>query len=167
MEQTIGRLLYLAHRSVHDELDSRLQEHGASLWNWVLLREAANAEGASQRQLAALMRIEPPTLVRHLDKLAEEGLVERRPDPDDRHVVRVVVTEAGHARLEELHKVVHAVDDELRGILTTRDAEVLGRALPRIHAYFAHEHEEMQPSRARRAGGEAESTREEEVAGGR
>jgi MarR family transcriptional regulator, transcriptional regulator for hemolysin len=163
MEQTIGRLLYLAHRSVHDELDRRLHEHGASLWNWLLLDKAANADDASQRELAELMRIEPPTLVRHLDKLADEGLVERRPDPADRRVVRIVVTDAGHARLTELHKVVHEVDDELRGILTKRDVEVLGRALPRVHAYFSKDEEEMQPSRARRAGGEVESTQKEEM----
>src|SRR3954454_1066129 len=167
MEHTIGRMLFLAHQAVHDELDHRLRERGASLWNWVLLREAANADGASQRELAARMRIEPPTLVRHLDKLADEGLVERRPDPDDRRVARVVVTDAGRARLTELHKVVHEVDDELRGILTKRDVEVLGRALPRIHAYFDHDHEEIQPGRARRAGGEAESTREQVVSNGR
>ena len=136
METTIGRMLFLAHRAVHDELDRRLSEHGASLWNWVLLREAANAEGASQRQLAQHMRIEPPTLVRHLDTLAEAGRVERRPDPDDRRVVRVVVTPAGLERLHELHAVVHTLDDEMRGILTKRDSEVLSRALPRIHAYF-------------------------------
>ena len=74
METTIGRLLFLTHRTVHDELDRRLSEHGASLWNWVLLKEAAHAEGASQRELAQHMGIEPPTLVRQLDKLAEEGL---------------------------------------------------------------------------------------------
>jgi MarR family transcriptional regulator for hemolysin len=136
METTIGRLLFLTHRAVHDELDRRLSEHGASLWNWVLLKEAANAEGASQRELAQHMRIEPPTLVRHLDKLADEGLVERRPDPADRRVVRVVVTDAGLARLAELHDVVHALDDELRGILTKRDVEVLSRALPRVQAYL-------------------------------
>jgi MarR family transcriptional regulator, transcriptional regulator for hemolysin len=160
MEQTLGRLLFLAHRAVHDELDSRLHEHGASLWNWVLLREAANADGASQRELATLMRIEPPTLVRHLDKLAEEGLVERRPDPDDRRIVRVVVTDAGRTRLAQLHDVAHDVDEELRGILTKRDVEVLGRALPRIHAYF-DQLEEMKSSRARNASGEAESTVQE------
>ena len=86
MEPTLGRRLYLGHRAVHDELDGRLHEHGASLWNWVLLREAAEHDGASQRELAELMHIEPPTLVRHLDKLAEEGLVERRTDPADRRV---------------------------------------------------------------------------------
>jgi MarR family transcriptional regulator, transcriptional regulator for hemolysin len=136
METTIGRLLYLTHRTVHDELDRRLGEHGASLWNWVLLKEAAHADGASQRELAHHMGIEPPTLVRQLDKLTEDGLVERRPDPDDRRVVRVVVTPAGLARLRELHEVVHELDDEVRGILTKRDVEVLSRALPRIHTYF-------------------------------
>ena len=136
METTIGRLLYLTHRTVHDELDRRLSQHGASLWNWVLLKEAAHAEGASQRELAQHMGIEPPTLVRQLDKLAEDGLVERRPDPDDRRVVRVVVTPAGLERLQELHVVVHELDAELRGILTKRDVEVLSRALPRINTYF-------------------------------
>lgn len=136
METTIGRLLYLTHRTVHDELDRRLGEHGASLWNWVLLKEAASAEGASQRELAHHMRIEPPTLVRQLDKLAQEGLVERQPDPDDRRVVRVVVTPAGLERLQELHAVVQELDSELRGILTKRDVEVLSRALPRINTYF-------------------------------
>ena len=40
------------------------------------------------------------------------------------------------ARLAELHAIVHELDDELRGILTKRDVDVLSRALPRVHAYF-------------------------------
>jgi MarR family transcriptional regulator for hemolysin len=139
MEQTLGRSLYLAHRAVHDELDRRLYEHGASLWNWLLLREAANAGGASQRELADLMRIEPPTLVRQLDKLAEEGLVERQPDPDDRRVVRVIVTKAGRKRLAQLHEVVYEVDAELRAALPAREVEVLRKALGRIHEHFTEE----------------------------
>jgi DNA-binding MarR family transcriptional regulator len=150
VEITLGRQLFLTHRVVHDELDRRLREHGASLWNWVLLREAANAEGASQRELADLMRIEPPTLVRHLDKLAEEGLVERRPDAHDRRVMRVAVTADGRRRLEQLHEVVHGFDTELRGILTKRDLEVLSRALPRIRTYFELRAEEKEVADARR-----------------
>jgi MarR family transcriptional regulator, transcriptional regulator for hemolysin len=139
MEPPLGRRLYLGQRALSDELDSRLREHGASLWNWLLLREASLAGGASQRELAQRMRIEPPTLVRHLDKLAGEGLVERRPDPDDRRVLRVVVTAKGRKRLAELHEVVHEVDAELRGILTVREVEVLGKALMRIHEHFTPE----------------------------
>ena len=146
METTIGRLLFLAHRSVHDELDRRLGEHGASLWNWVLLKEAANAEGASQRELAQHMRIEPPTLVRHLDKLAEEGLVERRPDPDDRRVVaRRRHPGRSRATRASCTTVVHELDDELRGILTKRDVEVLNARAA------AHPHL-LRAARARREG---------------
>src|SRR4051812_29240394 len=144
MEKTLGRSLYLAHRAVHDELDRRLYEHGASVWNWVLLREAANAPtdhggGASQRELAELMGIEPPTLVRHLDKLADEGLVERQPDPDDRRVVRVLVTRAGRKRLAQLHEVVLELDAELRGALSAREVDTLQRALAHVHEHFTEE----------------------------
>jgi DNA-binding MarR family transcriptional regulator len=143
MEITLGRQLFLTHRVVHDELDRRLAQHGASIWKWILLREAANGDGLSQRELADLMRIEPPTLVRHLDKLTSEGLVERSPDPDDRRVTHVLVTPAGHERLEEWHAVVQGLDVELRGILTKRETEVLTRALPRIRAYFERQEQEQ------------------------
>jgi MarR family transcriptional regulator, transcriptional regulator for hemolysin len=136
MEPPLGRRLYLGQRAVADVLDDRLNDHGASLWNWVLLREAMLADGASQRELARRMRIEPPTLVRHLDKLADDGFVERRPDPDDRRVVRVIVTSKGRARLTALHKVASRVDAELRSLLTEREVDVLGKALMKIHDHF-------------------------------
>ena len=130
-DPSLGRHLFLAQRAAHDELDRRLREHGASVWTWVLLREADNADGASQRELADLMRIEPPTLVRHLDKLP--GGARRaaaRPRRPAGHAGR------GHRRrappLAKIHDVVQELDAELRGVLTTREVDVLGRALPRI-----------------------------------
>jgi MarR family transcriptional regulator for hemolysin len=137
MEPPLGRRLYLAQRAQHDLLDARLSKRGASLWNWVLLRAAAEHSGASQRELAAGMLVEPPTLVRHLDKLAAEGLVERRPAEHDRRVTRVFVTEAGRRRLAELHEVVMEIDAELRALLAPREVDVLGKALLRIYERFA------------------------------
>ena len=85
------------------------------------------------------MRIEPPTLVRHLDKLADEGLVERRRDDHDRRVTRIVVTAAGRRRLAKIHDVVQELDAEMRSVLTSREVDVLRRALPRIAAHFSQE----------------------------
>jgi MarR family transcriptional regulator, transcriptional regulator for hemolysin len=137
MEPPLGRRLYLAQRAQHDLLDARLSKRGASVWNWVLLRSAAEHDGASQRELAAGMMIEPPTLVRHLDKLAAEGLVERRRDEHDRRVTRVFVTDAGRRRLVELHEVVMEIDAELRSVLAPKEVEGFGRALARVHEHFA------------------------------
>jgi MarR family transcriptional regulator for hemolysin len=146
-EPPLGRRLYLGHRAVHDVLDARLSERGASLWNWVVLREAALADGVSQRELARRIGIEPPTLVRHLDKLADDGYVERRADPDDRRVLRVVVTPAGRRRLAELHKVAAQLDVELRSLLTEREIDVLGKVLMRIHEYFTAVGEDEEEAR--------------------
>src|SRR5262245_42589377 len=136
MEPPLGRRLYLGQRAVAEVLDRRLQAKGASLWNWVLLREATRAGGASQRELADLMHIEPPTLVRHLDRLEADGYVERRADPEDRRRLLVFVTPSGRRRLAELHKVAERTDTDLRSILTDTEIDSLGDALLRIHEYF-------------------------------
>ncbi len=136
MEPPLGRRLYLAQRAQHDLLDSRMRERGASLWNWVLLRTASELNGASQREIAERMGIEPPTLVPQLDKLAEAGLVERRRDDHDRRVMRVTVTAAGLERLAELHSLAMKTDAEMRELLTAGDVEVLGKSLLRIHEHF-------------------------------
>jgi DNA-binding MarR family transcriptional regulator len=139
---TLGRRLYLAHRAQHDLLDARLREHGASIWNWVLLRSATELDGGSQRELAEHMGIEPPTLVGQLDKLVEDGFVERRRDERDRRVVRVVPTPEGRRRLAQLHAVVVELDDELRDVLSAREIEVLDGALGRIHERLTQKKQE-------------------------
>lgn len=141
MDPPLGRRLYLGHRATHDVLDERMSERGASLWHWILLRQAAEQEGSSQRELAERMHIEPPTLVRHLDNLAHEGLVERRRDERDRRIARVYLTDAGRVRLQELHDVAQEADEELRSLLTESEIEVLGETLMRIHEHFAEKKE--------------------------
>jgi MarR family transcriptional regulator for hemolysin len=143
MEPPLGRRLYLGHRAVHDVLDARLSDEGANLWSWIVLREAALAGGVCQRELAGRIGIEPPTLVRHLDRLASDGYVERRPDPADRRALRIVVTASGKRRLAALQKVATDLDAELRSLLTEPEVELVGKALLRIADHFdvvgAHE----------------------------
>jgi MarR family transcriptional regulator, transcriptional regulator for hemolysin len=141
MDPPLGRRLSLGHRATHDALDERMRARGASLWHWILLRQAAEHEGSSQRELAELMHIEPSTLVSHLDKLADEGLVERRRDERDRRIARVYVTATGRRRLRELSDVAEEVDRELRALLTEREIDVLGKTLMRIHEHFTERKE--------------------------
>jgi MarR family transcriptional regulator for hemolysin len=136
MEVPLGRHLFLAHRACADHLDERLRAVDGSLWMWLLLRHAIHTDGPSQRELAELMRIEAPTLVRHLDKLEEQGLVERRRDDTDRRVVRVYPTAAGRSRFERFHAVVSQADDELRDALGERDTATLVRVLTKIEGYY-------------------------------
>ncbi|HEY5166005.1 MAG TPA: MarR family transcriptional regulator [Acidimicrobiia bacterium] len=115
---------------MRDRFDGCLNEHGASLTTWAVLRSTEHEDGLSQRELASRMSIESPTLVRHLDRLEDEGLVVRRRDAQDRRVVRVGLTPAGHRRYAELRDVAANVDSQLRSLLDDDEIATLERAPP-------------------------------------
>jgi len=84
-------------------LDERLKDLGVTQARWstmVYLQEGG--EGLTQRELASLMAIENPTLVRLLDSLEQQGLIERRPCPNDRRARRLYLTDAGRAFMSDL-----------------------------------------------------------------
>lgn len=51
-------------------------------------------------ELAAIEHIAPPTVTKFVARLEENGLVERRRDPDDRRVTLLSVTAEGRAQLD-------------------------------------------------------------------
>jgi MarR family transcriptional regulator for hemolysin len=59
---------------------------------WQTLAYLSSNEGIHQGGLAEILEIEPITLVRSLDKLAERGLVERRQHPTDRRIWLLYMT---------------------------------------------------------------------------
>src|SRR5262245_6620383 len=139
-DEFLGRHLALTHKVVHAWVDRLLAPHEASVTDWIVLKSLQRPEaaaGVSQRELAGWMRIEPPTVIRHLDRLEGVGLVARRRDDRDRRVVRVTITAAGRRRFEQLATVMSAADAELRAQLSARELEVLPRALEKLHAYVS------------------------------
>jgi len=132
MEDALGRQLSITGRLVRERFDGCLGEHGASLATWAVLRGAGEEEGLSQRELAARAGIESPTLVRHLDRMEHEGLIERTRDEHDRRVVRVSLTKAGRRQYDTLRRVATNLDAQLRSLLSPHEIETLESVLPRI-----------------------------------
>jgi DNA-binding MarR family transcriptional regulator len=62
-------------------------------------------EGISQVQLAYLTDTDPMTLVRILDRMERDGLIERRPDPDDRRARRLYLQAAALPVMKEIWRV--------------------------------------------------------------
>jgi DNA-binding MarR family transcriptional regulator len=65
-----------------------------------LVREGPMPSG----DLAAAERIQPPTVTRIVDSLAERGLVSRTTDEHDRRVSRVAATTEGRALVESIRR---------------------------------------------------------------
>src|SRR6266581_3415426 len=116
MNQFLGRQLSMTSKAFRAEFDARLSEVGGSLSTWIVLRsaeESAGTWGLSQKELAERMGVEGPTLVRHLDRLEREGLIQRCVDARDRRITRIAVTPAGSRVFDNLRHVADAMDEEV------------------------------------------------------
>jgi MarR family transcriptional regulator, transcriptional regulator for hemolysin len=90
--------------------------------------------GKSLRQceLAEEIGIEGPSLVRLIDLLQAEGLVERREDPTDRRAKMLHLTALGETRADELNRILRRVRAYLLKDISGEDLAVTFEVLQRI-----------------------------------
>lgn len=84
MSETIGFLIHDTARLFRRELNERMRHSGVTALQWRLLAYLARNEGTNQIKLAEFLEVEPITLSRMIDRLADAGLLSRRRDPADR-----------------------------------------------------------------------------------
>jgi MarR family transcriptional regulator for hemolysin len=82
--------------------DQSAARFGMTRAKWAVLARLDRYEGLKQTELAEMLDLQPISLTRLLDGLAENGLIERRPDPDDRRAKRLYLTPAARPLLERL-----------------------------------------------------------------
>ncbi len=80
--------------------DHKAAQFGMTRAQWAVLVRIDRAEGLNQAELAEVLDLQPITLTRLLDKLCDSGLIERRPDPDDRRAKRLYLTAAARTRAQ-------------------------------------------------------------------
>jgi MarR family transcriptional regulator, transcriptional regulator for hemolysin len=82
--------------------DYRGLQFGVTRAQWAVLARLDRFEGLKQSELAEMLDLQPITLTRLLDRLCENGLIERRSDPNDRRAKRLFLTAAARPMLEQL-----------------------------------------------------------------
>ena len=92
-------------RMLRTYADQRARQFGISRAQWVVLMRLDRSEGLKQSELAEILDLSPISLTRLLDRLAENGLIERRDDPNDRRANRLYLTPAARPLLEQLSKL--------------------------------------------------------------
>jgi DNA-binding MarR family transcriptional regulator len=104
----ISQLGFLSSRAFMDALAPA----GIDPKEFLLMRFVAASEGQSQQALAERLAVPASRMVALVDHLEEAGLVERRPDPEDRRVRGLHLTRKGRGVLERAGKI--AIDYETR-----------------------------------------------------
>ena len=89
-------------RMLRTYADQRARQFGISRAQWTVLIRIDRTEGLKQSELADILDMQPISITRLLDRLAENGLIERRADPNDRRAHRLYLKPAARPMLEQL-----------------------------------------------------------------
>jgi len=119
-------LFRLAHmsRRWRQILDSEFQSHGLTDATWRPLLHLKNiGDGVCQKDLAASLGIESPSLVRLLDTLSTKGLIRRVEDSNDRRAKLLFLTPEGEILVMRILETATSFENELFGLFT--ESEIL------------------------------------------
>jgi MarR family transcriptional regulator, transcriptional regulator for hemolysin len=82
--------------------DKEAARYGITRAQWAVLAKVERTEGMKQTELAEQMEMQPITLTRLIDKLCDNGWIERRGDDSDRRVNRLYLRKAARPLLGKL-----------------------------------------------------------------
>ena len=95
---TLGELF----RLIRVYADKEAARYGITRAQWAVLAKVERTEGLKQSELAEQMEMQPITLTRLIDKLCDNGWIERRGDETDRRVNRLYLKKAARPLLGKL-----------------------------------------------------------------
>jgi DNA-binding MarR family transcriptional regulator len=132
IEESLGYLVNRTARLMAHELAERIRPAGVAIGQWAVLLFLWARDGMSQAEISRHVAIEPPTLVRTIDRMERDGLVTRVPDPDDGRLSRIHLTDRGRSLRDELVPLAVAVNEEILQRLTANEARTLRRLLTKV-----------------------------------
>ncbi|MBA2586779.1 MAG: MarR family transcriptional regulator [Chthoniobacterales bacterium] len=131
--EEVGTLLFGAARAWRTRLDQRLRPLGLSQGKWrTLVHLSRGGEKLTQKELAHRMGIEGPTLAGLLDRLQNDGWVERRAAVGDRRYKTVHLQRRSKSVLSKIFNTAHDLRHELLEDISARDLAICMRVLSRI-----------------------------------
>jgi DNA-binding MarR family transcriptional regulator len=113
--------------------EQHARETSLTLMQCKVLVNLEKSEGASQAKLAELTGIEPMMMVRLLDRMEADHLLERRADPSDRRARRLYLTKKARPLLEEIWRLSDVTRNEMFAGISKTDRDTCIRALERMH----------------------------------
>ena len=109
-----------------------LAAHDVTMWGYVVLNALDRSSMRTQAALAEAIGADKTRIIRTLDELQQQGHIVRRPDPDDRRVRLLAITESGRAVKAAIQAEIQRGEERWLGELTDDERQVFLSVLQRL-----------------------------------
>jgi len=130
--ESLGFLMHDAARLLRKRFEVQAAELGLTSAQWRLLVNLFKRGPLPQARLAELLEIEPISLSRLVDRMAEAGWVERRPDPSDRRIRIVHATDKTRSTISAARHIADSIYAEALAGLPPDATETMTAMLRQI-----------------------------------
>jgi len=130
--KSVGWALVQAARLHRARIGDRLAELDLFAGQEQVVQALAAAGSMTMGDLAATLRVRPPTASKTISRLAALGFVERRAEAGDGRIVRVRLTETGFAKAAAIERIWDEVEAELLEDFDNKERRRLRKLLRRV-----------------------------------
>ena len=109
-----------------------LEANGLTMWGYVVLSALDRSSMRTQAALAAAIGADKTRIIRTLDDLQDDGYIERKPDPDDRRVRLLAITDAGRRVKDAVQGEIQRGEERWLGELSADERRTFLRVLERL-----------------------------------
>lgn len=131
-ERPVSLKLMVAARLLRKNFDYSAGNVGITRAQWSTIAAVASAEGATQRKIATMLDIGEAVAGRHIDRLCDEGWLERRQASYDRRAHCIHLTPAATPVLEKLAMLGERQELVTFAGLSEAELRMFGKTLDRI-----------------------------------
>ncbi|MGK9051162.1 MarR family winged helix-turn-helix transcriptional regulator [Neorhizobium petrolearium] len=121
-------------RKIRTAFNQQVTAHGLTYPRARALFRLAKKQNMTQSELACDLELEQATMVRLLDRMEENGLIERRPDANDRRVKLIVLTPYGQEQAAMVRSIADRIREQIFQDIDPDELHVAVALLERISA---------------------------------
>lgn len=115
-------------------MNSELAKSGLTATTWIpLIHLRECPEGIVQKALAARVGVDTSSLVRVLDILERDGLVERRPDETDGRAKLIHLTEYGNLQVNDILHEIYQTEELMLSVISTEEITLMVTSFEKIN----------------------------------
>ncbi len=128
-------------------MQAHLARSGMTDTAWVpLMHLRDHPDGILLKELSLLVGVDSSSLVRVIDKLDRDGLVERKRDETDARAKQILLTQHGHQQVAAIQQQLAIAELDILGGLTDEDIVQMSASLRHIQQKLTDfEHAEATP----------------------